>query len=54
MLAPTIGTVLSSQRGKSETKWEEQDDEPYSEPGMGGRKVIKKDLNNEDIGGMYM
>jgi len=54
-ILPELASRVKRREKDVSARWEEKDDEPYSGPGMGGRKnVVKKDLSREDVGGMYM
>jgi hypothetical protein len=54
-LVPGVGKTIVERSRSLETRWDETDDEPYSVPGMGGRKAVSKtELSKEDIGSMYM
>ena len=54
-IIPELAARVKRREKEAGARWEERDDEPYSGPGMGGRKnLVKKDLSREDVGGMYM
>ncbi|WWC64654.1 uncharacterized protein I303_107265 [Kwoniella dejecticola CBS 10117] len=49
---PGASSAFSVRSGQSRIRWTEDDDEPYSAPGMGRVKGLKRGL--EDISSMYM
>jgi hypothetical protein len=54
-IIPGLADRVKRREKDVSARWEERDDEPYSGPGMGGRKnITRKDLSREDVGGMYM
>ena len=54
ILSPHLGDQLTSQTKSPTARWTEDDDEPFSAPGMGGNKRTSGAALKEDISGMYM
>ena len=54
LVTPGFAAEIAKHRTDAKTRWYENDDEPYSGPGMGRRVPKAAAGGKDDVGGMYM